>query len=248
MRKVTDFKTINRKSKISTWFTFVGFILLIASLFIGYGGKRMYLSLLTTIVSFIIVLIGTNLAKKFTGRPRPDEFINKALKGISNEYTLYNHIAPVDHLLVGPKGLWILNAKRSRGTFFYDQKRKTYRHVGGGILVQYLKIFNLEGIGNPIKDHQKQIKKMQNFLAQNLGTSSNIPIHHITLVVDELSTVECDDAPVPTLHVKALRDYMTNDLQKEEIILPEEKVEQVKALFAEKAEKAKEYAKEHEEK
>ena len=247
MRKVTDFQTINKKNKLSTWLSGIGVVLLIGSLFIGYEGIRMYLSLGTTILSFIIVLTGTNLAKKFTGRPRPDELINKSLKGLSNEYTLYNHISPVDHLLVGPKGLWIFNTKRSRGTFFYDERRKTYKHVGGGILVQYLKIFNLEGIGNPVKDHQKDIKKIQSFLSQNLGDSTNYPIHHVTIIVDDLSTVECENAPVPTLHVKALREYMTNDIQKEEVTLSEEQVEQVKALFAEKAEKAKTYAKEHDE-
>jgi hypothetical protein len=248
MRKITDFQTINKKAKLSNWFSAIGIILLIGSLFIGYDGIRMYLSLATTILAFIVVMVGTNLAKKFTGRPRPDELINKALKGLSNDYTLYNHITPVDHLLVGPKGLWIFNTKRSRGTFFYDQKRKTYKHVGGGILVQYLKIFNLEGIGNPVKDYQKDTKKIKSLLADKLGKTTDYPIHHVTIVVDELSTVECENAPVPTIHVKALRDYMTNDIQNEEATLSEQQIEQIKALFADQAEKAKAYAKEHDEK
>ena len=245
MRKVTNYETINKNAKISTWFTAIGFVLLIASLFIGYDGIKMYLSLGATILSFIVVLIGTNLAKKFTGRPRPDELINKALKGISNEYTLYNHVAPVDHLLVGTKGLWIFNAKRSRGTFFYDPKRQAYKHVGGGMLVQYLKLFSLEGIGNPVKDARKETKKVQDFFNTKLGKTTNLPIHHVTIIVDENSTVECEEAPVPTLHIKALREYMTNDINSEETTLSAEQLAEIKELFSEQTEKAKTYAKEH---
>ena len=68
MRKVTNYELINKRARISTWASAIGFALLIGSLFIGYDGIKMYLSLLATIASFIIVMMGSQLAKSFTGR------------------------------------------------------------------------------------------------------------------------------------------------------------------------------------
>lgn len=248
MRKVTNYELINKRARISTWASAIGFALLIGSLFIGYDGIKMYLSLLATIASFIIVMMGSQLAKSFTGRPRPDEWISKGLKGISNEYTLYNHITPVNHLLIGSSGVWVINAKRSRGTFFYEPHKNRYRHVGGGVLVQYLKLFGLEGIGNPEKDAVRDTKKITELFTKHLGKPFTHPVNNVTVIVDELSTVDCPEAPVPTIHIKALREYMAFELKNSETKIPTAELAEMNAIFAEKTKLVKAYAKEHDEK
>ena len=67
-------------------------------------------------------------------RPRVDERLTAALKGLTKDYTLYHFLTPVNHLLVGPAGVWIIEAYYQRGNIVYEGNK--WKQKGGGLLLR----------------------------------------------------------------------------------------------------------------
>ena len=114
-------------------------------------------------------------------RPRPDQALALALKGMDNRYRLYNYLLPAHHVLITPAGLLVFAVRRlpgpisCQGSNWY-QKRS---------LLSRLRFAAEEQLGNPTRDVQRDVAALQDFLSQeparygqsrlNLLSSSPIP-------------------------------------------------------------------------
>ncbi|MBI9047039.1 MAG: hypothetical protein JEZ06_21310 [Anaerolineaceae bacterium] len=217
MKIISNEKLINRNKKITQYLTFGSLGILGIGLVVSFQEAYMIWSLPALIVGFILSQIGIFMTSKWGRSPRPDESISMALKGLDNKFTLFHHETVVSHLLVGPAGLWIFLPYYQAGTISYDESKKRWKQKGGN---WYLKIFAQENLGRPDLEVQSVNKDITKFLSKHLN--EDIPEIHIALVfTNEEVVLESENAPIPTLHAKKLKDFIRKK-SKENLLSAEE--------------------------
>ena len=208
MLVVNNEKTIQRNARIGQVTTILSLAILAGGMYLSFQDTEKYFiySITALLIGFILSQIGIYFTNRWGRRPRPDEHISSALKGLDKRYSLYHYMTPASHLLLGPAGVWVLLPKHQRGTITYEKNR--WKQKGGGLLVSYLKIFAQEGIGRPDLEIVSEIDVLQKFLNKNYPDIEVPEIEAALVFSNEDADIQADDAPSPTLHMKKLKDFI----------------------------------------
>ena len=161
--------------------------------------------------------------------PRPDEKLDTGLKGLHKDFNIYHWTTPVAHLLVGPSGVWALIPYQQRGQVSYRKNR--WKLSGGGFLQNYMRLFGQEGIGRPDLEAEAQINSVHKLLIKKLKTDEIPEVNAILVFTADEIEIEAEDAPIPALPLKKLKDFIRNKA-KEKLITAEE-LDKVKAVLPE---------------
>ena len=244
MNILTNEKTIRRNSRIGSYTMFAGLGLVVVSMVLLYkmndtqflqdNPNIVIWTMATLFGGFMVVQIGTFFTNRYGRRPRTDEVLGSTLKGLTKDYTLYNYLAPVNHLLVGPAGVWVIEPYYQRGTIGYDSKRSRWTQSGGGFYVAYMKIFGQEGIGRPDLEVKADVDSLAAAFKKAFG--DEVPEINVALVfTDPRTEVNAEDAPQPTMMVKDLKDFLrkyakghpfpADQIERITAALPEETIE-----------------------
>ncbi len=133
MKIVSNSKLIKRNAKIGQYTSTGALIVLGIGLYLSFAQPNKFaFSLGALLVGFFLSQVGMYFSNKWGRNPRPDEVIDKSLKGLGRDYTIYHFVTPVSHLLVGPAGIWTITPHYQTGTVIYDKKR--WRAKGGGFV------------------------------------------------------------------------------------------------------------------
>jgi hypothetical protein len=223
-----DQKTINRNAKIGQITSIVSLAVLGVGMYITFARPDLFsLSIGALLVGFVLSQIGIYFTNRWGRRPRPDEHLDQALKGLNKKYTLYHYNSPASHLLVGPAGVWVLLPKNQRGTITYQKNR--WRQKGGGLLLTYLKIFAQEGIGRPDLEINTEIEAVMRFLEDKLTDMEIPPIQAALVFTHPEAEVEADDAPIPTMHALKLKDFIRKTAKSDPLSM--EKARSIQEIF-----------------
>ena len=163
-------------------------------------------SLLALLLGFTLTQIGMYLGNKFGRSPRPDEKLDAGLKGLQNEFVMYHYTTPVSHLLVGPAGVWVIKPYHQRGRVVFKKNR--WQMSGGGFLQSYMRLFGQESIGRPDLDIEHEINLLQKHFAKHMDESEIPEIKALMVFTSDAIEIEAQDAPIPTLKVKQIKDFM----------------------------------------
>jgi hypothetical protein len=208
MKSVTNTKLIQRNAKIGQYTSFGALVVLGLGLFITfkYPTKFEY-SLAALLVGFLMSQIGIHFTNKWGHNPRPDEVVDKSLKGLGREFTVYHYVTPVSHLLVGPAGVWTIMPNFQGGIIAYDKKR--WKAKGGGVLQSYMRMFGQENIGRPDLESEAEIDSAKRYLKRMLPEGSAIPeVNSMLLFANPKVELKVEDAPLPALTPKDLKDFL----------------------------------------
>lgn len=237
MKLVFDEKIIKRNTAIGRYASLVALLVLGGGMYVTFAfpDDPQYVSIAfgALLVGFLLSQFGIYFGNRWGRRPRVDESITTALKGMNKDYTLYHYTAPVSHLLVGPAGVWIIEPYYQRGTITYEKGR--WRQKGGGILLSYLKIFAQEGLGRPDIEIESDTENLRKFLAKQLDEAQIPPIKAVLVFTDERVDLQIEDAPHPAMKVGALKEFLRKtaksdplpvaDYERVTSLLPQESVE-----------------------
>jgi hypothetical protein len=114
--------------------------------------------------SYFLVQLSIYMANKWGKSPRPDEIVTQSLKGLNDEYTLYNFTTAVQHLLIGPQGIWVLNPYHQKGVISFDPQKSSYRQKGGAGLIG--KFFGQEGLPKIAREAENLQKDIELYFAK----------------------------------------------------------------------------------
>lgn len=211
MKIYTNDKLVRRNSRIGQIALLTGLLVLGGGLVLNFRGPDMInYSLIAFLAGFLISQVGLYFANRWGRRPRPDEHLNTALKGLDGRYTLYHYLTPASHLLVGPAGVWALFPRYQRGTIVFEKGR--WKQRGGGALLAYLKLFAQEGLGRPDLEISAEVQEVTRFLSKRMPDEELPPINAALLFTDSRAVVqvdnENDDPPAVTLAIADLKDYI----------------------------------------
>lgn len=208
MNIVTNEKLIKRNTRIAQISGLAGMGVLIAGMFILFRyPEQVMLTWLTVLGGFLLSQVGIYFTNRFGRRPRPDEMINSALKGLDSNYTIYHYKTPTPHLLVGPAGIWAIVPRYQKGLITYDNGR--YRQKTRSFLQGYMRIFGQEGLGRPELEVESEKESITRFLAKKLPDVELPPVQAALVFTSDQAVLEnVNEAPNPTVPVKKLKEVV----------------------------------------
>lgn len=177
MRVVTDKTFVPNKIKQSRWMTILGFLMLVGGWIVSFNVDFVIYSLFMLLIGFPLFNTGRYLAIRWGAKPREDEVLVEQLKTLDQRYTLYNYIQgmPVDHVLVTPAGLFVIETRHQAGSFTVigdpARKRDIWKRNVKNVMARFFtwaRSWSEGSLGNPSTDLQYSINQMRQHLAKNL--------------------------------------------------------------------------------
>lgn len=166
MQVITNEKMITRNARIGSITSLVALGVLGIGLYISFQYKEYaQWSFMALIVGFMLSQVGIYFGNRWGRHPRLDERLTAALKGLSRDYSLYHYMSPVNHLLVGPTGVFLIEPYYQKGKIEFEKGK--YKQKGGGLAQSYLKIFAQEGLGRPDLEIRADLDQMKRFFEAN---------------------------------------------------------------------------------
>jgi len=207
MKIIKNEKLIQRNGKIGSYTSLAALVVLGLGMYISFTRTELFVySLAALLLGFTLTQVGMYMGNRYGRSPRPDEKLDAGLKGLPNEFAIYHYTTPVSHLLVGPAGIWVLKPYHQRGRVVFKKNR--WQMSGGGFLQSYMRLFGQESIGRPDLDTEHEINSLQKYLSKQMDESEIPEIKALIVFTSDAIEIEAQDAPIPTLKIKQLKDFM----------------------------------------
>ena len=210
MQIITNEKLIRRNRTIARYSSIIGLLILVGGMIISFTQPSLIvISFASLIVGFLLSQVGMYYTNRWGREPRPDQMLNRALKGLDNKYTIYHFTSPVAHLLIGPAGLWVLFPRHQKGLITYERGR--WRQRGGGLLQGYMRIFAQEGLGRPDLEIAGDVQNLQNYLEKTMPSEEIPPIQAALIFINDKAEIhisEGEEPPCPTLPLNKLKELI----------------------------------------
>jgi len=217
MKTITNVKLIKRNTKVGQYTSLGALVVLGIGLYITFKmPDKFAYSLAALLIGFFMSQVGIHFTNRWGRNPRPDDIIDKSLKGLGREFTIYHYVTPVSHLLVGPAGIWTIIPYFQSGTVVYEKKR--WRAKGGGFLQSYMRLFGQANLGRPDLESEAEIDSAKRYLKRVLPEGAEIPLVKAALLfANPKVELKVEDAPIPAMAPKDLKDFL-RDKTKEKAI------------------------------
>ncbi len=213
MKIYSNEKLIKKKKTISQVVLYFSMGLLTLGFLWSLNDKNSNLSLayLILIPAYLLVQVSIYLANKWGRSPRPDEIIASSLKGLNNQYTLYNYMIDVPHLLVGPAGLYLILPYYHSGIISYDPDKQRYEQKKGPGF--FSRTFAQEGLPNIEKEDSGLLKDFHNYAQKNKLSLEAEP-QVVNLFYSEKAELRTNNAPVINLTPEKFKDHLRQAAKK----------------------------------
>jgi hypothetical protein len=207
MRIATNHKLIKRNSRIGQFTSLGALGILALGMYITFKRPEMVgYSLGALLFGFVLSQVGMYFGNRWGRSPRPDEILDKNLKGLGREYTIYHYLTPTHHLLIGPSGICVLLHYYQGGTIIYDKKR--WRQKGGGFIQGYLRMFGQENIGRPELEGATEINSLKRYFKKGLPDIDLPEIRMAAIFSNPTVTLTLNDPPIPALTPKDFKEFI----------------------------------------
>ena len=208
MKIIKNEKLIKRNSKIGQYTSLGALVVLGIGMYISFTRSELFIwAVGALLLGFTLTQIGMYFGNRWGRSPRPDEKLDSGLKGLHKDFNIYHWSTPIAHLLVGPGGIWVLIPYHQRGHVTYRKNR--WRMSGGGFLQNYMRLF----------------------LAKEMEEDEIPEIQAALVFTADGAEIDVEEAPLPALPLKKLKDFMRNKAKERPISVTD--LEKVKAALPE---------------
>ncbi len=207
MKIVANEKQIKQKSLIGQIASFASLAILGVGFYLSLTSRDpemlgfMWAALL---LGFLLSQFGLYYGNRWSRRP--DKALDQALKGLDDRYAIYHYTSAATHVLVGPAGLWVLQPYHQMGKIVYEKNR--WKQKGGSFLQKYLRLFGQENIGRPDLEIESELDSMRKYLQKKMPDAELPPVQAALVFMHEKAEIAAEEAPIPTLLAKDLKDYL----------------------------------------
>lgn len=166
-------------------------------------------------LGFIFASFGSYFINRFARRrwpgnksiARPDEVVERSMKGFDDKYAYFAWSLPANHVLVGPGGVMVFAIRSDKGkvSVVGDRWREPFN------LGRFFTIFAREGVGNPTVELEEQVRKLRALLARDAPASdgaAEVPIEPVALFLNPEIGLNLDAPSIPVLRADQLKDYV----------------------------------------
>ncbi len=175
------------------------------------------------LVGFVAAQIGNYNLRHFARHPRPDEQVDKALKGLDDKYAIYHWLLPADHVLLGPGGLFVIVVRDTKDPVIahgtkWRQPFKFTRVLG---------LFGQEGLGDPVGEALDQTERLRRWL-QKTDPDFVVDITPLVFFTNAIPLTR-EQPDVPPVLPKELKKFIRT--RAKEARLSEEMYRRLRDLF-----------------
>jgi hypothetical protein len=230
MKVYRNIKEIRRKDTIGRRFTLTGMAVLavgfLASLvptwyapdaplqpgIVGFVQQYWsWISFGALFVGFLCASVGSYYINRYARRrwpgsrfvERPDEVLERNLKGLDDKFAFFSQSLPASYLLAGPNGITIFALRSDKGKVTVEGNK--WREPFS--LTRFFTFFAREGVGSPDQDIEVQKDKLRAMLAQGEGLA-NMPMDGAALFLNPLIQLEVNSPALPVLKPEQVKDYV----------------------------------------
>jgi hypothetical protein len=220
MKIIKNEKLIKRNAKIGQYTSLGALVVLGIGMYISFTRPELFIwAVAALLIGFTLTQIGMYFGNRWGRSPRPDEKLDAGLKGLPGDFVMYHWTTPVAHLLVGPAGIWVLLPYHQRGKVSYRNNR--WRMGGGGFFQGYMRVFGQEGIGRPDLEAEAETNSIHKALAKELDEDEIPEIQAALVFTTEGVEIDAEDAPLPAMPLKKLKDFMRSKAKEKPITAEE---------------------------
>ena len=167
------------------------------------------ISFLLMVAGLGTAMLGIFYANRWVRKPRPEELLDKALKGLADSYHLYHYPAlPTDHVLLTPNGVVILETIGLAGNFSYKDGRWREAMTIGRALRSIVE----EHVGDPIKSALRSDAVLRERLGEVV--EGTVPIKSVVVFVHPNVELEVEAPSIPVVRAEKLKKQMMVDSPK----------------------------------
>jgi hypothetical protein len=192
MKIIIDQKSVRRNTLIGKVLRWVSLgLMLIALIAIFSEDISSNPNLFTVYFSIMIVgVLLSSISSYFTTRfgksPRPDELINKSLKGLDDRFQIYHYRSSIPHLLSGPAGVWSIIPTFVDGEIIYDENKGNWIHKRNSFLN---KLLQKEYFPNPMSESKHHHKEFEKIISTEKNNKNNPEIKLLVLLFHKNASI-----------------------------------------------------------
>ena len=181
-----------------------------------------WLSFAALFAGFLCASVGSYYINRYARRrwpgsrliERPDEVLERNLKGFDDKYGYFALSLPVGYVVAGPNGVTIFAVRSDKGRVIVDGDKWKEPFSLGRIFT----IFAREGVGNPGREIAEQSEKIRTLLTAANGQRepatavdlTNAPVEGVAVFLNSEVRLELTNPTIPALRADQLKDYLRN--------------------------------------
>lgn len=174
-----------------------------------------WISFAALAIGFMLASIGSYYINRYARRrwpgsrlfERPDEVLERNMKGFDDKYSYFALSLPVGYALAGPNGVTVFAVRSDKGRVIVNGDKWREPFSFGRIFT----IFAREGVGNPAADLEDQKQKVRQLLEQG-GEGGDLlaatPIDGVAIFLNQEIQLELTNPNVPALRADQLKDHV----------------------------------------
>jgi hypothetical protein len=228
MRVIVNEPLVQKRSTWGRRIMSFGFAILLLAVFLSFNRLTLLQAYGVMLAGLIILNIGLFIGGKWMRKPRPDQLLDKAMKGLNHGSRLYNYLLPVDHVLLAPSGLYVLMLKFQDGRII-SQGDKWRRRLG---LLDSIRALFEPRLGNPVRQARSEAARVQTWLHARLP-DLEVPVHPLIVFANPKAELQLEEPTVPAVALADLKGYLRAALK--EKALPQATLEALTNLCDEQA-------------
>lgn len=174
-----------------------------------------WISFAALAIGFMLASIGSYYINRFARRrwpgsrfyERPDEVLERNMKGFDDKYNYYAMSLPVGYVLAGPNGVTVFAVRSDKGRVIVNGDKWREPFSFGRLFT----IFAREGVGNPAQDIEEQKAKIRLLLGQGEETDSAlaaVPIDGAAVFLNQEIRLELNNPTVTVLRADQIKDHI----------------------------------------
>jgi hypothetical protein len=180
-----------------------------------------WLSFGALFIGFFCASVGSYYINRYARRrwpgsrflERPDEVLERNMKGFDDRYAFFAQSLPAAYALAGPHGLTLFALRSDKGRVVVDGEKWREPFSFGRLFT----FFAREGVGNPARDLEEQKGRMRDLLAKANGAPAGeggaaslaeIPMAGAALFLNQQARLELTNPVIPVLRADQVKDYV----------------------------------------
>jgi hypothetical protein len=228
MKVIIDRPALARRARLSHIASLGGLLVLLSSVAISLW--RPSWTLVAGLLLFLggaSAMVGIYFANRWVKKPRPEEVLDQALKGLDDRHRIYHYSLPCDHLLLTSGGIIVIETVGLEGEFTYREGRWRQKMTPG----RAMRFFVEERLGDPIDRAESCARAIKTLLARDVPEATAMEARGMVVFTNPYAELHVEKAPIPVCRADKVRARLPKDTIK----LPQEIYQRVQRRLDELA-------------
>ncbi len=204
MRVSRNDNLIARRNKYAGYATLAGLLCAIGAL-AGFFFLQQNILIWTVgiILSLLFSAYGNYAMRRWGRPPRPDQIIEKELKGLDDKFHLYAWDLPVPYVLLSPQGVYTFVTRDQGGKITVNGSRWSSKFNVARVFFAFAQ----EGLGNPGAEAANQAAKLETWIKAKMP-EAQLSVEPVVLFLANNVELNINEPAVPVLQVDGLKKWL----------------------------------------